>query len=138
MTECIEPELIKEGDLIAYVEGVADERVRDHVIRCTACADKVARLRQTSQALIGLMYRSSCPPPEVLGKYQLDLLSAGERLRIAAHVRSCSHCTRELDELAQEESEEAEDVALFDARINEPTVPFEDVVAERNRLKKVS
>jgi hypothetical protein len=103
MTRCTEPALIKEGDLTAYVEGEADERVRAHVGRCPACADRVARLRQTSQALLTLMYRASCPAPEVLGQYQLDLLPPNERLRVAAHVRTCPHCTRELDELEQEE-----------------------------------
>ncbi|MGD9099302.1 MAG: hypothetical protein PVF45_02400 [Anaerolineae bacterium] len=103
MTRCIEPALIKEGDLTAYVEGEADERVRTHVGRCAACADKVARLRQTDQALMALMYRGFCPAPEVLGQYQLDLLHPDEQLRVAAHVRACPHCRRELDELAQEE-----------------------------------
>ena len=102
MSRCIEPALIKEGDLAAYVEGEADRRGRAPVRR-PACADKVARLRQTGQALLALMYRASCPAPEVLGQYQLDLLPPNERLRIAAHVRTCPHCIRELDELEQEE-----------------------------------
>jgi anti-sigma factor RsiW len=99
MTKCIEPSQIKEGDLMAYVEGEADGRVRDHVGRCPACAGKVAQLRRTNQALLTLMYRASCPLSEVLGQYQLDLLSPDERLKVAAHVRTCPHCSRELDEL---------------------------------------
>lgn len=88
---------------MAYVDGEADERVRDHVDHCPACAAKVAQLRETSQALLTLMYRANCPAPEILGQYQLDLLSSAERLKIAAHVRACPHCTRELTELGKEE-----------------------------------
>ncbi len=102
MNRCIDPALIKEGDLTAFVEGVADGQVRDHVGRCPACADKVARLRQTGQALLALAYRASCPAPEVLGQYLLDLLPPDERLRVAAHARACRHCNRELDELEKE------------------------------------
>jgi anti-sigma factor RsiW len=85
---------------LAYLEGEADRQVRDHVARCPACADKVARLRETGQALLTLMYRADCPAPEVLGQYQLDLLSPAEQLQVAAHARACPHCTRELAELA--------------------------------------
>lgn len=103
MTACIEPALIKAGDLMAYVEGEADERVREHVARCAACAGKAAQLGQTSQALLALAYRVSCPPPQVLGQYLLDLLNPDEQLKIAAHARACAHCSRELEELGEKE-----------------------------------
>lgn len=103
MTECVNPALIKEGDLLAYVEGEANAEVRGHVERCPACAGQVAQLRYTSQALLSLVYRADCPAPEVLGQYQLDLLSSDEQVLVAAHLRACSHCTRELNELVTAE-----------------------------------
>jgi hypothetical protein len=45
------------------------------------------------------LYRTSCPPPDVLSRWQFHLLPADEELQVAAHVRGCPHCTRELGEL---------------------------------------
>ena len=53
--------------------------------------------------LRAILYRYSCPPPERLALYQLNLLSAKERIVIARHVRECPHCARELLELARAE-----------------------------------
>jgi hypothetical protein len=102
MNQCIAPADIKEGDLLACVEGEAEAQVQDHIRRCPACAYKVAQLRQTSQALLALRSRAACPPPEVLGQYCLDLLPAREKLKLAAHIRSCADCARELAELAEQ------------------------------------
>lgn len=103
MTECMDPTSIGEGDLIAYVEGKAGEEIADHVNRCAACAGKVTKIRETCHALFTLAYRADCPAPEVLGQYQMKLLSSAEELRVAAHVRTCPHCTREMAELGEEE-----------------------------------
>lgn len=104
MTRCIDPTAIEEGDLMAYLEGEADQRVREHVERCPACQAEVQRLRETSQALVTLMYRADCPAPEILAQYHMDLLSSSEQLEVAAHVRRCRHCAHELEEFAAEEA----------------------------------
>lgn len=104
---CIQPELIAEGDLLAYVEGEASETIRAHVAACPACAQRAARLRQANRTLLGLLYRENCPAPEKLGQYQVGLLEAAERLSLAAHLRECPHCSRELVEM--ESALEAED-----------------------------
>lgn len=103
MNVCINHKQIEEGDLIALLDGEAEPWLHHHVERCAACASKLAQLRHSSKALLGLMYRASCPPPELLGQYHLDLLSASEQLTMAAHVRKCLHCSQELSELAAEE-----------------------------------
>jgi anti-sigma factor RsiW len=103
MTECIDPTQIEEGDLIAYVDGEAEERVVEHIARCPACAEKVKQLRNTSRALLDRFYRSDCPAPEVLGQYMLGLLTPEEKLRVAAHLRGCPLCSRELETLEREE-----------------------------------
>jgi hypothetical protein len=106
MTECIDLAAIKEGDLMAYLEGDTEDRVREHVENCSVCADEVARLRETSRGLLTLMYRADCPAPEILAQYQMDLLSNSDQLEVAAHVRTCPHCARELEELVIREEEE--------------------------------
>ena len=42
------------------------------------------------------LYRFDCPSPHTLGEYELDVLGAEERTRIAAHVMSCDECRDEL------------------------------------------
>jgi len=42
------------------------------------------------------LYRFDCPDAHTLGEYELDLLEASERTRIAAHAVECAECTAEL------------------------------------------
>jgi hypothetical protein len=46
-----------------------------------------------------LLFRFDCPEPHVLGEYQLDLLDAEQRMRIAAHAAVCHECADELSTL---------------------------------------
>jgi hypothetical protein len=50
------------------------------------------RLRET-------LYRIDCPDAHRLGEYELDLLEASERTRVAAHALDCEECTSELTTL---------------------------------------
>jgi hypothetical protein len=43
---CIAPGELQEGDLVAYLEGVASPDVARHITRCPACAAEVKALRQ--------------------------------------------------------------------------------------------
>ena len=100
MTECINPSEIQEGDLLAYAEGQVGAEVQDHVQRCAYCAERTALFERIDQRLRAGLYRTSCPPSDVLTRWQFRLLPVGEELQVAAHVRTCPHCTRELEELA--------------------------------------
>jgi hypothetical protein len=51
--------------------------------------DLELRLRQS-------LYRVDCPDAQTLGEYELDLLAAAERTRIAGHALDCEECTSEL------------------------------------------
>lgn len=101
MGECVAPFELAEGSLMAYADGEASDEVRSHLARCPHCAAQVEAYRRTAAMLRAALYRRSCPPPEQLGLYQLNLLPAKEKLIVARHVRECPHCRRELDELAQ-------------------------------------
>jgi len=90
------PALIEDGDLMAYVDGEADPWVREHVESCAACLSEATELGQVTQEVLDLMYRAFCPEPERLGQYHLKLLSANEELVMAAHLRKCEHCTEDL------------------------------------------
>ena len=103
MSQCINPKEIHPGDLSAYVDGEASPSVRTHIARCAYCTAKALQIQRTSKLLFETLYRVRCPAPEVLGQYHLDLLSPDERLTVAAHVRTCPHCTQELELLSQPE-----------------------------------
>jgi hypothetical protein len=96
MPICIDPEAVQEGDFVAFLEGEANERVRDHLRLCPACSERLTQISQTNRHMFSLLYRASCPTPEVLGQYQMDLLTPAEKLVVAAHMRNCSLCTSEL------------------------------------------
>ena len=114
MNECLNPALIEDGDLMAYVDGEADPWVGKHIESCPACLRQATELGQATQGLLGLIYRASCPEPERLGQYHLKLLSAGEQLTMAAHLRTCLHCRDELSLLVEpEETEEPDSLIMM-------------------------
>lgn len=45
------------------------------------------------------LYRFDCPDAQTLGEYQLELLEAAERTRVAAHAVDCDECRDELQTL---------------------------------------
>ena len=96
MSECIKPDEICQGDLVAYLHGEASETVNEHVKQCAFCAGQVEDLRMLDARLLDAFYRDACPTPEVLADYSLGRLTDVERLRVAAHVRSCPACSEEL------------------------------------------
>ncbi len=98
--DCIAPEEIREGDLLAYVEGRVDQRVRDHVAHCPFCATEVAALEKVDHVLSATLYRASCPATEVLVQYQEKLLPAREQRTVNRHVQGCALCTGELRRLS--------------------------------------
>ncbi len=102
MTKCIAPKELREGDLVAFVDGTADEAVADHVARCPYCASQVEAYRRMNQFFDATLSRRSCPAPEHLALYQMNLLAAKDKLLTAQHVRSCKHCQQELETLAGE------------------------------------
>jgi anti-sigma factor RsiW len=103
MSECVNPSELEEGALMAHVDGEeVSQKVQDHLARCPHCVAQVAAYRRSVAVLRATLHRRSCPAPEQLGLYQLNLLSAGERLVLAKHVRECPYCEQELQELARE------------------------------------
>lgn len=96
---CIAPNEIKEGDLLAYLEGHASATVADHIARCPACAAEVSALRSAATMLIAALDRAACPDLDDLLLYQADLLPRAERQRLHRHIQDCVHCQQELLQL---------------------------------------
>jgi hypothetical protein len=99
--ECSQPGLIRDEELIAYLEGepVRPAVVR-HVARCQHCAEQVAGYRRMQQALKSKLYRWNCPPNQLLGEYQLGLLDEQETLQVQSHLSICHLCAAEVASLA--------------------------------------
>src|SRR5438067_4055125 len=76
LMECSEPGTIRDEELLAYLAG---ERVRpvvqQHLLRCQRCSSLLANYRRMELSLTSKLYRWDCPPNQVLGEYQLGLLS---------------------------------------------------------------
>jgi hypothetical protein len=104
--KCINPSEIAEGDLAAYLHGDATPDVIEHIVSCPFCAEQVEQLRVVDARLLDSFYRDACPAAEVLADFALNRLSGPEKLRVAAHVRDCAHCSEEaasVRDLADEE-----------------------------------
>jgi hypothetical protein len=57
--------------------------------------------------LSAVLYRRSCPDPEILGDYYQRRLAPGDRLAVALHLRLCSRCTADLAMYATSQDDEA-------------------------------
>lgn len=84
---------------MAYADGDASAHVVEHVRRCPQCAEEARSLASAQRRLRHLLYRFDCPSPQLLGEYELDLLSPEARTQTAAHVRDCPRCAEELQAL---------------------------------------
>jgi hypothetical protein len=120
---CINPTEINEGDLMAYVDGTADQAVIEHVHRCPACARQAQELATLQATLTARLYRASCPTPDQLIAYQRGELRGNERLTVAQHLRQCPHCARELAALAHDEEEDVNPGERFRTAIEVRVVP---------------
>lgn len=100
---CIHPAEIQEGDLVAFVDGLANDQVVQHILRCPACAQEVAELTALQSSLTAHLHRLSCPSAEQLFDYQHDEIGDNERLVVGLHLRQCPYCAHELASLVHEE-----------------------------------
>lgn len=98
---CIHPDEIKAGDLIDYLEGKAPPGVVQHIRHCAFCAQQVEQLGMVDSHLLAAFYRDTCPAPDRLADFVLGRLADPDHLRVAAHLRECPVCSREVATLKQ-------------------------------------
>ncbi|TMD53637.1 MAG: hypothetical protein E6I93_08185 [Chloroflexi bacterium] len=100
--ECSEPGVIRDEELLAYLAG---ERVRpvveQHLARCHHCSTQVAEYRGLERSLIKKLYRWDCPPNQILGEYQMGLLSKEATSVIDMHLDRCVLCAAEVATLSE-------------------------------------
>lgn len=91
---------LRDGDLLAYLEGEASPAVARHVAGCARCRAELAGLRAADALLAAALDRAACPAPEALLRYQAGLLDPAEARGVAAHLAGCADCVAELALLA--------------------------------------
>lgn len=96
---CVFPPALDDKQLLAYLDGVADERTISHLKGCAHCREKAEMLDKMQRRLTARLYRFNCPSSMELGEYHLRMLPASQMLVIGQHVRECPHCAREVAEL---------------------------------------
>ncbi|HEV7235964.1 MAG TPA: hypothetical protein VGN15_07275, partial [Ktedonobacteraceae bacterium] len=95
--ECSEPGVIRDEELLAFAAG---EKVRTgveaHLARCQCCSTLVAEFRGLERSLIHKLYRWDCPPNQILGEYQMGLLSSDVEKAVQSHLKKCVLCAAEV------------------------------------------
>jgi len=100
--ECIEPGTIHDEELLAYLAGeIVQPIVQQHLARCQSCSAKLADFRRVERSLTRKLYRLDCPPNQVLGEYQLGLLTNERASAVQLHLSSCVLCSAEIATLSQ-------------------------------------
>lgn len=97
--ECRQPDLLRDDQLLAYLDGASAPAVVHHLESCPPCRNRLAALAQSERRLTTAFHRFQCPPALRLGEYQLALLPAPEQAAIAVHLASCPHCAQEVAQL---------------------------------------
>src|SRR5436309_13833203 len=100
--ECSQPGAIRDEELLAYLAG---EKVRpfvvQHLATCQRCATQLEDYRRIELALTSKLYRWDCPPSQVLGEYQLGMLSKELSAAVKNHLSMCVLCAAEVATLAE-------------------------------------
>jgi anti-sigma factor RsiW len=94
--ERFEHEDLREGDLLAYLDGEAPPAAARHIATCPLCRAELSGLRAADALLSAALARADCPAPELLLRYQAGLLGAEEAGTLATHLATCAGCAAEL------------------------------------------
>lgn len=91
---------LREGDLLAFLDGAAPAGVAAHIAGCGRCQAELAGLREAGALLRAAVSRSECPAPELLLRLAAGLLDPADARRVRSHVGGCADCAAELALLA--------------------------------------
>ena len=95
--ECSSPGVIRDEELLAFAVGEkVQPAVEAHVASCQYCASWIAEIRGLERSLIHKLYRWDCPPNQILGEYQMGLLSSDVEKAVQTHLKTCVLCAAEV------------------------------------------
>jgi len=96
---CTSPVKPNNRELLAYLDGEADSQVVDHIEQCAHCRDEVRRLSHFQDLLTTQLYRFTCPTPDELGDYHLNVLPPERITAVSMHLAKCPRCAQEITQL---------------------------------------
>jgi hypothetical protein len=100
--ECSEPGALRDEELVAYLAGQAVRpAVVQHLAHCQHCALQLATYRHIELDMLSKLYRWDCPPNQVLGEFQLGMLSQAQASAVKSHLKRCLLCTAEVATLTE-------------------------------------
>ncbi len=139
--ECSEPGTIRDEELVAYLAG---EKVRpavvQHLTRCQRCSSQLATYRRIELKLISKLYRWDCPPNQILGEYQMGMLSSEQALNVKNHLRMCVLCAAEvatLTEFLAHDRMLAEPVSVYSAEDVSISIQIERGPSRKDSLQLI-
>src|SRR5947209_9347857 len=95
--ECSKPGTIRKEELLAYLAGEEVRPVvKQHLASCQYCSSQLAAYQRMERTLLKKLYRWDCPPNQVLGEYQLGLLSHEQATKVRDHLNICVLCVAEM------------------------------------------
>jgi hypothetical protein len=94
--KCITSPALENVEIAMYVDGEADEAVIAHIQQCPFCSERARQWTLLQKSLRKQSYRFDCPTPMELGDYHLGYLPDPQELVVAAHLRECLLCRREV------------------------------------------
>ena len=87
--------------LMAYVDGEADEATARCLATCAECTLWVEQYRGLQRDLLEALFRRRCPTGQTLSDFYFGLLSSAEAEIVKLHLAECPHCPTELEALEQ-------------------------------------
>lgn len=96
---CIADEMLSDAQLLAALDGEADELVLIHLHGCPCCVARAELLSRLDHCLRGRLARSLCPSTLALIDYYLRLLDPDQHLAVATHLQTCRACSGDLNQI---------------------------------------
>lgn len=127
-TTCVSSSELNDSELLAYLDGEANDQVVAHLEQCQHCRERASHLAHLQDRLTARLYRITCPSPEELGEYHLGMMPSDRAEAVTQHLAECPHCTREVAQLRDYLAELAPDRELG------PLERVKDQVEERVRV----
>ena len=87
---------LSDENILAVLDGTADQHIRAHLAHCPSCAARAEELRSFEHQLRYYLYRALCPTTDELLAYIQRKLNPENFIRITEHVFDCQECAKEL------------------------------------------
>jgi anti-sigma factor RsiW len=91
---------VREGDLLAYLDGEAALALARHIAECPICTSDLAAFAELDARFSTALLRADCPSAETLLEFSAALLAPQQARQLTEHLTSCADCRAELSLIA--------------------------------------